>query len=320
MNVEVACQDRKSAVLTPSQLPCLADVPSFNLSLGCAHGCVYCYARSYSLFPGEGRVVVYRDTAERLVAELKRKRRKPTHVYFSPSTDVFQPVDTLLDMAYEIFSVLLEKGVGIAFVTKGRIPRRHMELLTAHAPLVQAQIGVITHNDGLVSRLEPNTAPPTVRFTQMAQLIAAGVRARPRVAPIIPGLTDADETLDTLFRRSREAGATHAAINAMHLRPAITASLRKHLATKEAEAVLAHYGSSGQLRVCGGKSRQTPLPAGARVALFKRVRHIAAANGVQAHVCGCMNPDISNERCALAGEWPTRDEQGEQMDLLDKKP
>lgn len=90
VNVEVISRNRKSAVLTPSQLPCLADVPSVNLTLGCAHGFVYCYRRSYSLFPGEGQVAVYADTADRLIAELRRKRRKPTHVYFSPSTDVFQ--------------------------------------------------------------------------------------------------------------------------------------------------------------------------------------------------------------------------------------
>jgi DNA repair photolyase len=255
------------------------------------------------LFPGEGRVVVYADTADRLIAELRRKRRKPTHVYFSPSTDVFQPVDEVLEMAYEMFATLLGQGVGIAFVTKGRIPERHMALLSAQAELVQVQIGVITPDEALARRLEPNAAPPALRFEQMRRLIHAGVKTRMRVAPIIPGLTDADETLDALFGHAASAGVTHATINALHLRPAIVASLRKHIEPHEAEMVLSRYAGAHSVHVCGDKSKQTPLARDARVSLFERARRIAKRHGIQAHVCGCMNPDLPSERCALAGDW-----------------
>ncbi len=309
MTITVTSQNRKSAVLRPSQLPCLADVPSVNLTSGCAHGCVYCYARSYSQFPGEGRVVVYADTADRLVAELARKRRRPTHVYFSPSTDVFQPVDAVQEMAHRMFSVLLEQGIGIAFVTKGMVPERHMALLCAHAELVQAQIGVITPDEGLSRRLEPGAPSPVARFGQMSRLIDAGVKTRVRVAPIMPGLTDGDDMLDALFREAAAGGVTHATINALHLRPAIIASIRKHLTPREAADVLAHYETAQNLAVCGGKSRQVPMPRESRAELFKCARVIASAHGVETHICGCMNPDLTVERCALAGEWPVLDRQ-----------
>jgi len=123
---EVVQQERKSAVLTPSELPCLGSIPTVNLTSGCAHGCLYCYARSYSGHPGEGRIVVYSNTLEKLRRELPRKRTKPALVYFSPSTDVFQPLEPVQDLAYDIFSFLFENGVGIAFVTKGEIPERNV--------------------------------------------------------------------------------------------------------------------------------------------------------------------------------------------------
>jgi DNA repair photolyase len=216
-------------------------------------------------------------------------------------------VAEVLEMAYQMFALLLGQAVGIALVTKGRIPERHMELLCARPELVRAQIGVITPDEALARRLEPNAAPPSVRFEQTRQLIHAGIKTRIRVAPIIPGLTDAAETLDALFGHAASAGVERATINALHLRPAIVASLRKHLERHEAEEVLCRYAGAQSVRVCGGKSRQTPLSATARIALFERARRIAKNHGIQAHMCGCMNPDLTNERCALAGDWPVSD-------------
>ena len=155
--------DRKSAVLTPSSLACLAHVPTVNLTAGCAHECRYCYARGYLTHPGDGRVTFYTNTLAKLRDELRRKRKKPTTVYFSPSSDPFQPVPEVLSMAYEVFKFLLESGIGVAFVTKGRIPGRHRALLAAHAPLVQGRIGLISLEPGTVAAFEPGAAMPDVR-------------------------------------------------------------------------------------------------------------------------------------------------------------
>ena len=75
--VTVRFTERRGAVLTPSGLACLAGVPTVNVSVGCAHRCVYCYGRGYSQYPGERAVLVYRDTAARVEKELARKRRRP---------------------------------------------------------------------------------------------------------------------------------------------------------------------------------------------------------------------------------------------------
>ena len=67
-------------------------MPTINLTAGCAIGCVYCYAVGYGSHPDEGSVVLYEDTLERLKRELPRKRKAPRSVFFSPSSDIFQPV------------------------------------------------------------------------------------------------------------------------------------------------------------------------------------------------------------------------------------
>ena len=90
--VEVKMVKRKSHVLSPSGLDCLAHIPTVNVSNGCAHGCLYCYTRGYSIYPGEEKIEVYENLLEKLKKELPRKKRRPRAVYFSPSSDVFQPV------------------------------------------------------------------------------------------------------------------------------------------------------------------------------------------------------------------------------------
>jgi hypothetical protein len=166
---EVVLADRKAAVLAPSTIKCLRGMPTVNLTSGCAHGCLYCYARGYNMFPGEGRVVVYANTFEKLKAELPRKRKRPAAVYFSPSTDAFQPLPEVLDLGYRCMEHLLESGVGVAILTKGLIPERHMRLFEAHAALVQAQIDVATLDAEAQKAFEPGAAAPAARVAQAAR-------------------------------------------------------------------------------------------------------------------------------------------------------
>ena len=147
--VNLSWAERKSTVLGSSSLACLSSIPSINLTSGCAHDCIYCYARGYSGFPGENNVVIYQDTLEKLKKELLHKRSKPQAVYFSPSSDVFQPIPEVLELTHSIFELLLSKDIGLAFLTKGRIPDKTMSLLLSHSDKVRAQIGINTHDDNI---------------------------------------------------------------------------------------------------------------------------------------------------------------------------
>ena len=101
-------------------------------------------------------------------------------------------------MAYDVFRFLLESGIGIAFVTKGRIPERHRNLLAAHAPLVQGRIGLITLDPGTAAAFEPGAATPEVRLAQAAELIGTHIPIEARLDPILPGVTDGADCLEPL--------------------------------------------------------------------------------------------------------------------------
>ena len=314
---QVILVERKSAVLTPSSLACLAHVPTVNLTAGCAHECHYCYAHGYLTHPGEGRVAFYTNTLVKLREELRRKRKKPTTVYFSPSSDPFQPVPEVLDMTYDVFKFLLESEIGVAFVTKGRIPERHCNLLAAHAPLVQGRIGLITLDPATAAAFEPGAARPKVRLAQAAELIGAHVPIEARLDPILPGVTDGEDCLEPLCEALARIGVRKIAASVLFLRQAVIGSLRRHVKDKPMlDKLLARFASSEPLAIHAGNSRVRALPTAARLEIIDRLKSIAKRHGLEVLVCACKNPDISRGSCHISGRWPPASRGGSQLGLF----
>ena len=292
-------------MLTPSSLACLAHVPTVNLTAGCAHECRYCYARGYLTHPGDGKVTFYTNTLAKLRDELRRKRMNPTTVYFSPSSDPFQPAPEVLDMAYDVFRFLLESGIGVAFVTKGQIPQRHRNLLAARAPLVQGRIGLITLDPGIAAAFEPGAATPEVRLAQAAELIAAGVPVEARLDPILPGVTDGADCLEPLCEALARIGVRKIAVSVLFLRPAVIGSLRRHVEDKlMLNRLLDRFAGAEPLAIHAGNSRVRALPTSARLEIIERLKSIADRYGLEVLVCACKNPDISAGSCHISGRWP----------------
>ena len=315
--IQVIPTTRKSAVLTPSSLACLAHVPTVNFTAGCAHECRYCYARGYPTHPGEGKVRFYTNTLAKLQAELGRKRRKPATVYFSPSSDPFQHVPEVLDMAYDVFRFLLESEIGVAFVSKGLIPERHRKLLAAHAPLIQGRIGLITLDPAVASAFEPGAATPEARLAQAADLIGAQVPVEARIDPILPGVTDGADCLEPLCAALAGTGVRKIAASVLFLRPAVIGSLRRHVKDQVMLGrLLDRFVNAEPLAIHAENSRVRALSTQARLEIIERLKSIAHRHGLEVLVCACKNPDISRGSCHILGRWPPAARSGSQLGLF----
>jgi DNA repair photolyase len=298
---------RKSPVLTPSSLACLSVMPTINLTAGCLHDCTYCYIRGYSMFPGESKVIVYENTLEALRNELVRRPKKPRAIYFSPSSDLFQPAPEVLELTEAILKFLFSQGIGVAFLTKGCIPDHILRLLIDHAGLVRAQIGIIALDEGISQAFEPHAAAPRRRLEQMEALIAGSVPTEARFDPILPTLTDAPDCADRLFAALAQVGVKRAAAGVLFLRPAIVQSLRRNVAKREMLApLLDAYRKREQMGIRANGSSVQTLPAEARREIFARMGETAAAHGIELSVCVCKNPDLARGSCNIAGTWPRR--------------
>ena len=317
--VTVIKAERRSSVLTPSNLACLSRMPTINLTAGCALGCVYCYTLGYASYPGEDKIVVYVNTLERLSDELARKQTRPRAVYFSPSCDLFQPVPEVLKLGHQVLEFLLSEGIGVAFLTKGRIPDNTLNLLWKHAGMVRAQVGITTLNEDVAGLFEPSAERPSVRLEQIARLIAGGIATEARLDPVLPGLTDSPASLDCLFSALAGVGVSRAATSVLFLRPRIQASLKQNVRNEPVlQELLSFYHDARRLAIRAEHSFITTLPHAARTEIYKRIGLMAKQHSIVLSVCACKNPDLARGTCNIAGGWPRRSRHGRQMALFGK--
>ena len=304
--VTVIPVERKTAVLKPSSLACLSHIPTVNLTSGCAHGCLYCYTRGYSTHPGEGRILLYMNTLQKLRDEISRKRTLPRAIYFSPSSDMFQPVGKVLALAYKVLLYLFKKGIGVALLTKGRIPERHMRLLEANAPQVRMQIGLATLNENCIEIFEPHAAPADVRLAQAQRLVRAGIITQIRMDPILPGLTDDSETFHSVCASLVDIGVKQVAASTLFMRPAIVHYLNQIVPRQKVlKTLLRHFHPRRPLRIHAKKSSVSALPERRRSSIYNRLKAIAKGYGIVVRVCVCKNPDLATGSCNIAGSWNT---------------
>ncbi|HEG44599.1 MAG TPA: radical SAM protein [Phycisphaerales bacterium] len=298
--MKIAFKERKTNFLTPSALRCLAGLPTVNISAGCAHKCVYCYTKGYSVYPGDDVVELYENMVNRISDEISRKRSKPKAVYFSPSCDPFQPVQDIQQISFEIMKMLLDKGIGVQFVTKGRIDDQTLQLFEQKSSLVCGQIGITTVDDNVRQIVEPHTATVHDKLTQLKRLNDANVKMTMRCDPLIHGLTDSEQQIDDLFTVAAQTGCREIAISFLFLRPAITKSLKQNITDKALlDTILKPYERSIQLPIGVKNSIGTMLPTEVRKTIFARIQKIADARNLNIHICGCKNSDITNENCRI---------------------
>jgi DNA repair photolyase len=185
---------------------------------GCEHGCVYCYARPSHAYLGyspgldfETKLLFKPEVAELLERELRKPGYVPRTMALGSNTDPYQPVERTLKLTRAVLQVLDRYNHPVGIVTKSAGVLRDLDILAAMAKrrLVRVYISVTTLDAGLARKMEPRAATPARRLQAVAELTRAGVPAGVMVAPMIPGLNDAE--LEKIVEAAARAGARHAA-------------------------------------------------------------------------------------------------------------
>lgn len=298
--LKIITKYRKTNFLSPSGLRCLANLPTVNVSAGCAHNCVYCYTKGYSIYPGENSIEIYENMAERIADEIKRKRKKPAAIYFCPSCDPFQPIPQIQQVSFEVMKVILENGIGVQFVTKGKINEEFFELFKKHHSKIAGQIGLTSTDDNILSVIEPAAAKAQERLDQLEKLIKIGAKMSVRCDPIIHNITDTDKQIEDLCLATSNVGCNEIAVSFLFLRPTIISSLKKNIADlKLLDQILKSYSKGVNLPIGLKNSTGKMLPLEIRKSNIERIRKIAKNYGMRIHICGCKNSDITNESCYI---------------------
>ncbi len=194
-----------------------SDVPfdwTLNPYRGCEHGCIYCYARPYHEFLGyscgldfETKIVAKHDAAALLQKELAAPGWRGEPIVMSAITDVYQPLEAELGLTRRCLEVMAVCGQPVSTMTKGALVLRDLDLWQKLGALGAARVTVtlVTLDGELARKLEPRAASPSGRLRMIRELSAAGVPVSVNVAPVIPGLTDAE--VPRILEAVAEAGA-----------------------------------------------------------------------------------------------------------------
>jgi len=258
-------------------------------------------------------VVFYTNTADLLRAELPRKRVKPALVYFSTACEPFMPYKPILDSLYKVMELLLDHGVYLLISTKSRIPGEFLQLFAGHPGRVHVQVGLTTICDDVRRLLEPKAAAVEERIAMLRDLISHGVRTEVRIDPLIPELTDTEESFGSLCTEISRSGAKQAVASYLFLRRANYGGLAVRYRDWSFLEMLKRLYTHKIEDYCGGTSIRIPAST-YRQNKYERLKAIAGDHGLTLSLCGCKNPDLTFDCCHPA--LPTSTHQPEQEELF----
>ena len=201
---------------------------TLNPYMGCVHRCTYCYVRAYEKRadrPADDRygrsIRVKTNVATVLRTELHKRSWRRETIAIGAATDPYQPAEG----TYRLTRACVEALAGVhnpfGLITRGPLVVRDVDVLQEASRRAEVGVNVSTPTlDAEVWRkTEPGTAPPAQRLRAVRTLAAAGIRVNVAMAPILPGISDRPEQLETVVRAAREAGAANVWANLLHLRP-----------------------------------------------------------------------------------------------------
>ena len=204
-------------IITKNQSPDIGFDRSINPYRGCEHGCIYCFARPTHAFLGmspgldfETKLFAKTNAPQALERELAAPNYRSRMIAIGSNTDPYQPVERRYRIMRRILEVLSDTNHPVGIVTKSALVLRDLDILQSMAErgLVKVALSVTTLDRKLARAMEPRASTPEKRLETVEMLASAGVPASVMVAPVIPGLTDAE--IERILERAAAAGACEA--------------------------------------------------------------------------------------------------------------
>jgi DNA repair photolyase len=216
--------ERARKIISTNDSPDIGFDQSINPYRGCAHGCIYCYARPAHAYVGfspgldfESQLFFKPDAARLLEKELGRKGYQCKPIHIGGNTDPYQPIEKGLRITRQVIEVLDRFNHPFSIITKNALIVRDLDLMASMAErnLVRAAVSVTTLDRKLARAMEPRASTPERRLEAVRRLSEAGVPCTVGVAPIIPGLNDHE--IEAILERVAETGAAGAHFTVLRL-------------------------------------------------------------------------------------------------------
>ncbi|HTV91167.1 MAG TPA: radical SAM protein [Verrucomicrobiae bacterium] len=221
--VEVVEQHAKSIINAVTGMPFKWSINPYR---GCYHQCRFCYARRTHTYleedgvKGWGSKLYVKVNAPAVVrSELAKRSWKREPVAIGTVTDPYQPLEGRYRITRGILEAMRDYQSPASLITRSPLIVRDIDVLQALARVASAHvsISISTLDERLAREIEPTVAPPLKRLRAVRMLADAGIHVSVALAPVLPHITDAPESIDAVVRAARDAGAAKVWHNTLYL-------------------------------------------------------------------------------------------------------
>ncbi|MGW5667810.1 intein-containing Rv2578c family radical SAM protein [Micromonospora sp. NPDC003776] len=167
------------------------------------------------------KVIVKVNAGELVRRELAAPRWRGAHIAMGTNVDCYQRAEGRYRLMPPIIEALRDFANPFSILTKGTLLLRDLPLLRQAAEVTRVglsySVGFV--DEALWRAVEPGTPSPRRRLDAVRQLTDAGFPVGVLMAPVLPGLSDDDESIDATVAAIAAAGATSVTPLPLHLRP-----------------------------------------------------------------------------------------------------
>ncbi|RLQ01791.1 radical SAM protein [Micromonospora sp. BL1] len=167
------------------------------------------------------KVIVKVNAGELVRRELAAPRWRGAHVAMGTNVDCYQRAEGRYRLMPPIIEALRDFANPFSILTKGTLLLRDLPLLRQAAEVTRVGL---SYSVGFVDEVlwraaEPGTPSPRRRLDAVRRLTDAGFSVGVLMAPILPGLSDDEESIDATVAAVAASGAASVTPLPLHLRP-----------------------------------------------------------------------------------------------------
>jgi len=191
---------------------------SINPYTGCAHGCIYCYARFMCRYGGHlgepwGSFVDVKTNSPQ-IARKDLSKNSPGRIFLSSVTDPYQPLESRYLLTQKILQAIKDFNYPVSLFTKSSLAQRDLKLISQIKDAEFWASVSLLENDRRI--LETHSSPIHERLDTLRKFSEAGIPAYAFLGPVLPEITT--RNLPELFAKFAEAGVSGVTVDRLNIK------------------------------------------------------------------------------------------------------